>query len=142
MTLRPHGQERTQSRVAQQQSAPQQRRDVGGEQDVSEERALHAHVRGDGTAEIARQQHRAQHRRSRNEIRHAHTTAESPRGQHDIRRVAELLRSVDDGLNLEKFGDAVEDEESHGQPADDSAGPERSPRTLVAGSMVPGNGLS
>ena len=92
-----------------------------------------AHVRGHGTAEVTCQQHRTQHRRPGNQI-HQHARQQGhPEAEHDIRRVPELPGSVDDGLHFEQLADAVEDEERHGQPADDPAGPQRPPRAGATG---------
>src|SRR5712664_1858661 len=64
--------------VAQPKPAPEERRHVDREERVGEERIAHAHVRRDGSAEVAGPQYRAEHRGARDQIQDQTRELERP----------------------------------------------------------------
>src|SRR2546428_7458075 len=69
--------------VAQPKPAPEERRHVDREERVGEERIAHAHVRRDGSAEVAGPHQRAEHRGARDQVHDQTRELEHPEPEDD-----------------------------------------------------------
>ena len=126
--LTPQRNERAQPFVAQVKPAPKQHREIDRKQDVAEERTSHAHMRGNGAAEIAGQQNRAENGRARNHVENGAGEKDDAKTDKDAFGIAELNGALNDRRGFHQFTDAVREQEQRRQSAHDAPGPKSPPR--------------
>src|SRR6266566_9438033 len=102
---------------AKEEPSPNHRGDVGGEEDVRDQRIADAHMGSNGTTEITGQKDGPQNGGLRNHIEGDADQEDDADRHNEVLWISEIGESLYDRTNLDQFDDRIEEQKQHRQPA-------------------------